>query len=78
MSKYKKSKSDKPNKNRTAGGKVPQGRTLSTRDNYLYGKRTDSAKERPVVVIEANAKNDLAVVPLSSREGKNRTRLRNY
>ena len=67
------------NKSRTANGRVPQGRTLKTHDNYLSGgKKTGSKKERPVVVIEANAHNDLAVVPLSSRDGKNRTRLRNY
>mgnify|MGYP004627040111 CR=1 FL=1 len=64
---------------RTASGKVPQGRTLKTHDHYLSGgKKTGSTKERPVVVIEANARNDLAVVPLSSRNGKNRTRLKNY
>lgn len=64
---------------RTSGGRVPQGRTLSTKDNYLgNGKKTGSEKERPVVVIEANENNDLAVVPLSSRQGKNRTRLKNY
>ena len=66
-------------KKRTHGGRVPQGRTLSTRDNYLgNGKKTGSKKERPVVMIEANENNDLAVVPLSSRQGKNRTRLKNY
>lgn len=66
-------------KGRTAGGKVPQGRTLKTHDNYLSGgKKTGSVKERPVVVIEANEHNDLAVVPLSSREGKNRTKLKKY
>lgn len=77
----KKSSSGTKNKrlSRTASGRVPQGRTLSTRDNYLgNGKKTGSTKERPVVVIEANKNNDLAVVPLSSREGKNRTRLKNY
>ena len=67
------------NKSRTANGRVPQGRTLKTHDNYLSGgKKTGSKKERPVVVIEANERNDLAVVPLSSRDGKDRTRLRNY
>lgn len=64
---------------RTASGRVPQGRTLKTKDNYLSGgKKTGSEKERPVVVIEANARNDLAVVPLSSRKGKDRTRLKDY
>lgn len=64
---------------RTKSGKIPQGRTLSTYDNYLSeGKKTGSRKERPVVVIEANDNNDLAVVPLSSRKGKNKTRLPNY
>ncbi|MDR2090595.1 MAG: hypothetical protein LBP62_02960 [Clostridiales bacterium] len=66
------------NKNRTVNGRVPQGRTLITHDNYFSGKCTGSVKERPVVVIEANERNDLAVVPLSSRDGKNRTRLKNY
>lgn len=69
----------KVNQGRTAGGRVPQGRTLKTHDNYLSsGKKTGSTKERPVVVIEANSRNDLAVVPLSSRKGKNRTQLKNY
>ena len=64
---------------RTASGKVPKGRTLSTYDKYLPGgKKTGSDKKRPVVVIEANSENELAVVPLSSRAGKNRTRLKNY
>ena len=44
-------------KGRTASGKVPQGRTLSTYDKYLPGgKKTGSQKKRPVVVIEANEK----------------------
>ena len=77
--KNKKSGKPKTSKKRTKGGKVPQGRTLSTYDHYLgNGKKTGSKKERPVVVIEANENNDLAVVPLSSREGRNRTRLKNY
>lgn len=72
-------KKQKVNKARTASGRVPQGRTLSTRDKYLDGgKKTNSTKERPVVVIEANDRNDLAVVPLSSRKGRNRTQLKNY
>ncbi len=68
----------KVNQGRTASGRVPQGRTLKTQDNYLGGKKTTSKKERPVVVIETNANNDLAVVPMSSRKGKDRTRLKNY
>lgn len=66
------------NKGRTASGKVPQGRTLTTRDKFLDRKAIQSEKERPVVVIEANENNDLAVVQLSSRAGKDRTRLKNY
>lgn len=77
--KNKKSGKPKTSKKRTKGGKVPQGRTLSTYDHYLgNGKKTGSKKERPVVVIETNDYNDLAVVPLSSRQGRNRTRLKNY
>ena len=74
-----KAPSVKVSKGRTASGKVPQGRTLKTRDDYLSGgKKTGSKKERPVVVIEANERNDLAVVPLSSRKGKDRTQLKKY
>ena len=63
---------------RTAAGKIPQGRTLSTSDKYLSGKQTGSKKERPVVVIEANEANELAVVPLSSSDGNNKTPLPDY
>lgn len=58
--------------------KVPQGRTLSTYDFYLGRKKTASEKKRPVVVIESNTRDELAVVPLSSRKGKNRTNLPKY
>lgn len=68
----------KVNQGRTASGKVPQGRTLTTCDKYLDKKAKQPDKERPVVVIETNARNDLAVVQLSSRAGKDRTRLPNY
>lgn len=44
----------------------------------MPGNKTGSKKERPVVVIEANKNNELAVVPLSSRNGRNRTHLPNY
>ena len=66
------------NKGRTASGKVPQGRTLSTLDKYFDRNAKDPDKERPVVVIEANENNDLAVVQLSTQVGKDRTRLKNY
>lgn len=66
------------NKGRTASGKVPQGRTLTTHDKYLDKKAKQPEKKRPVVVIETSARNDLAVVQLSSRAGKERTRLKNY
>ena len=68
----------KANRARTASGRVPQGRTLTTHDQFLSGKETGSKKKRPVVVIEANKNNDLAVVPLSTTNGKNRTQLKNY
>lgn len=68
----------KKKRSRTAGGKVPQGRTLTTHDDFLGKNKTGSTKKRPVVVIEANEQNDLAVVPLSSRPGKNRTKLAKY
>ena len=58
--------------------KVNQGRTLTTHDKYLDKRARQPEKKRPVVVIETNARNDLAVVQLSSRDGKDRTRLKNY
>lgn len=51
---------------------------MTTSDNYLGKQKTDSKKIRPVVVIEVNERNDLAVVPLSTRNGKNRTLLKKY
>lgn len=67
------------NPGRLPDGRVPHGRTLSTRDGYLPGgKKTGSDKKRPVVVIESKKNGDLAVVPLSSRDGANRTRLPHY
>lgn len=63
-------------------GKVPVGRTLSTYDTYLPHKGEKDSdvtpKKRPVVVIETNDYNELAVVPLSHSKGKNRTRLKKY
>ncbi len=55
---------------------IPWGRTLTTKDNYLPSS-TKSTKTRPVVVVDNN-KNDLAVVPLSTTPGKNRTELKGY
>jgi len=58
--------------------KIPRGRTLSTHDHYLGNSKTGSQKRRAVVVIESNNRQELAVVPLSSRSGKNRTNLPKY
>ena len=57
---------------------VPWGRTLTTKDYYLGKQKTGSKKTRPVVVVDNNVRNELAVVPLSSKKGANRTRLKNY
>ncbi|MBQ8299270.1 MAG: hypothetical protein IJX99_05325 [Clostridia bacterium] len=51
---------------------------MKTNDNYLPENKRNSKKERPLVVIETNKNNELAVVPLSSRKGKHRTHLPNY
>ena len=61
---------------RSGKSKAPAPR--KSRTDLPGGKKTGSTKERPVVVIEDNGKNELAVVPLSSRNGKDRTRLKNY
>ena len=58
--------------------KVPIGRTLTTYDHYLSHGKSTSKKKRPVVVIDTNKRNELAVVPLSSRDGKHRTKLKKY
>lgn len=57
--------------------KVPWGRTLSTNDKYLGKQKTDSNKTRPVVVVDTY-KDNLAVVPLSTTKGANRTELKGY
>lgn len=62
----------KPNRN------VPWGRTITTNDKYLGKQKTGSNKKRPVVVIDNNKNNELAVVPLSSKSGSNRTELKGY
>ena len=57
---------------------VPWGRTLTTNDCYLGKQKTGSKKKRPVVVVDNNSGNELAVVPLSSKKGSNRTELKGY
>lgn len=57
---------------------IPWGRTLTTKDNYLGKQKTGSKKIRPVVVVDNNLRNELAVVPLSSKKGSNRTELKGY
>lgn len=57
--------------------RVPLGRTLKTKDKYL-DKTTTSEKERPVVVIETNDDDELAVVSLSTKNGSHRTQLKDY
>lgn len=56
---------------------IPWGRTLTTNDKFLGVQKTGSSKTRPVVVIDTNDDN-LAVVPLSSKKGANRTELKGY
>lgn len=56
---------------------IPWGRTLTTNDKYLGKQKTGSNKTRPVVVVDNNGY-DLGVVPLSSRDGANRTELKGY
>lgn len=56
---------------------IPWGRTLTTNDNYLGKQKTGSKKIRPVVVVDTHNEN-LAVVPLSSKKGENRTELKGY
>ena len=56
---------------------IPWGRTLTTQDNYLGKSKTNSKKKRPVAVVDTNGL-DLAVVPLSSKKGANRTELKKH
>lgn len=56
---------------------IPWGRTLTTNDDFLGKQKTKSCKTRPVVVVDTNNEN-LAVVPLSSKKGANRTELKGY
>lgn len=57
---------------------VPKGRTLMTNDKYLPGAYTGSKKKRGAIVFDSNDNDELAVVPMSSKPGSNRTRLKNY
>lgn len=57
---------------------VPVGRTLSTKDNYLGKSKTGSIKNRGCVVLYVNNNNELAVVPLSTSSGNNRTEIKGY
>lgn len=56
---------------------IPWGRTLTTNDKYLGKQKTHSNKKRPVVVVDT-VEDNLAVVPLSSKNGANRTELKGY
>lgn len=56
---------------------IPWGRTLTTNDKYLGKQKTGSKKTRPVVVVDTFEEN-LAVVPLSSKKGANRTEIKGY
>lgn len=56
---------------------IPWGRTLTTNDKFLGKRKTNSKKTRGVVVVDTCGLN-LAVVPLSSKDGDNRTELKNY
>ena len=57
---------------------VPRGRTFTTYDNFLGRSKTKSNKKRPIVAIDSNEYGEIVAVPLSSRKGANRTRLRSY
>ena len=57
---------------------VPWGRTFETNDHYLGKSKTGSKKKRPIVAIDSNEYGEIVAVPLSSRKGANRTRLKNY
>lgn len=58
---------------------VRLGTTLSTYDEHLpHEKNLKENKKRPVVVIETNERKEMAVVPLSTRKGGNKTHLPNY
>lgn len=54
---------------------MPWGRTLTTNDKFLGKRKTNSKKTRGVVVVDTCGFN-LAVVPLSSKDGENRTELK--
>lgn len=56
---------------------IPWGRTLTTNDKYLGKRKTDSDKTRPVAVVDT-IDDKLAVVPLSSKKGANRTELKGH
>ncbi len=63
------------------GKKVPNGRTLKTKDEYLpqeKGKVKELKDRRWVAVIDSNKENELAVVRLTDEQQKNTTYLPTY
>ena len=57
---------------------IPKGRTFSTYDNFLGKNKTNSRKKRPVVAIDSNCFGEFIAVPLSTKNGLNRTHLPKY
>ena len=77
--KSKKNNDNKRKKLPTGNKSIPFGRTLSTFDQFLpFEKGIKQNKKRGVVVIDSNKQNHLAVVALSTKNGKNKTHLPNY
>lgn len=71
-----------PEKAAKSSKKVPNGRTVKTKDKFLpvekKGKSTKPKDKRFVAVIDSNSDNELAIVRLTTREQENTTALPTY
>ena len=72
----------KPAKDKNASKKVPDGRTVKTKDKYLpidkKGKSDNLKEKRLIAVIDSNSNDELAVVKLTTQKQKNTSELPTY
>lgn len=70
-----------PKKTKSAklkAGRLPNGRTMQTYDDYIEGNHGAEHKERRVVIIDGNERKEYAIVPLTSQKTPNTSPLQDY
>lgn len=59
-------------------GRLSNGRTMQTYDDYIEGNHGAEHKERRVVIIDGNERKEYAIVPLTSQKTPNTSPLQDY